>query len=79
MSNEYTKESPSFRLIRKRFSFSEGFASIFDMSNSIGKNRYNEDETSEEADRAALCSDWKTVGFDMYNSLHEYGKEKKES
>ena len=58
---------PTFRLIRKEPSFSEGVISLVDFGDNV--NKYNTDNTGEEADAKSLYSDWKSVGNDLKKSL----------
>lgn len=67
--------TPTFRLIRKEPSFSEGIISLVSFYDNV--NKYNTDNTGEEADSKSLYSDWKSVGDDLKKSLDwaklEYG------
>ena len=62
----------TFHLFAKP-SFVSGMASVLDMAGTL--TVYNEHETPEEADCAALFSDWLAVGEDIKNSIKKYEQE----
>jgi hypothetical protein len=53
-----------------RPSFIDGMARIFDFSGSLQK--YNTEETPQEADYIALRNDWRMVGEDIRKSIEQY-------
>ena len=56
-----------------RPSFWEGYARVIDMGATL--NEYNRSKTPEEADDAAIQSDWKAVGESMESALSNFSKE----
>ena len=56
-----------------RPSFIEGYARVIDMGTTL--NEYNRDRTPEEADKAAIQSDWKTVGENLESAISNFSKE----
>ena len=67
MSKDNIYNSPTFRLIRNRPSFMEGFSGILNFKDVI--EHYNASETEREADIKAIASDWDSVGIDMRNII----------
>lgn len=59
--------SPTFRLFKKRMSFSDGMGSLICPSGS--KERYNFDNTKEAADFNSLYADWLAIGEDMKKAI----------
>lgn len=55
-------------LLYARPSFLEGMARVLDMAGTL--NEYNTSPTGEEADIAALATDWHTVASDMRRAMH---------
>ena len=68
--SEVFKNSYTFRLFKKEPSFTDGFASLIDMTPNV--DRYHQDITPEEADTNALQSDWKSIGNDLYKTIKKY-------
>ena len=60
----------STNLLYAEPSFWEGFARILDIGGTF--DDYNDFETEEEADMAALASDWYAVGADLYRAISRY-------
>lgn len=58
-------------------SFLEGVARIFDFGGTL--NGYNDSPTGEEADAAAIRSDWEAIGQDMHNAIGAFEKEQANS
>lgn len=58
-------------------SFLEGVARIFDFGGTL--NGYNDSPTGEEADAAAIRSDWEAIGQDMRNAVEAFEKEQANS
>lgn len=58
-------------------SFLEGVARIFDFGGTL--NGYNDSPTGEEADAAAIRSDWEAIGQDMHNAIESFEKEQANS
>lgn len=58
-----------------RPSFLVGYSRAIDFGATI--NVYNENLTPEEADFAALKSDWQAVGDDIEYALNQFEEEKK--
>lgn len=56
-----------------RPSFWEGYARVIDIGATL--NEYNSDKTSEEADDAAIQSDWKAVGESIESAISNFSKE----
>lgn len=63
-------------LFKKLPSLVSGVASIVDFSNLTEK--YNISKTEQEADYKALLADWKAIGIDMQNAIHEYAQNAKQ-
>jgi hypothetical protein len=51
-------------------SFAEGLARTLDIGGTF--DAYNESQTSEEADRLAIASDWYAVGADLLSAINRY-------
>lgn len=51
-------------------SFLEGFSRNLDIMNTLSV--YNSYDTNEDADTAAIRSDWNTVGSDLKNAIDKY-------
>lgn len=62
--------SPTFRLFSLP-GFLEGVGSVIDLSGM--SERYNEDETPEEADAMSLRADWRAIGRDMRIAFRQHG------
>lgn len=62
--------TPSFRLFKKKLSFTDGVASLIDFSEN--QSRYHIDATEKEADMNALRSDWLAIGSDMKKAIEQY-------
>lgn len=67
-------QSPTFRLLKKRPSFSGGIASLVDLSNN--QSRYNYDKNESEADINSLYADWVAIGDDLRGVIKKYDKSK---
>ena len=65
MSKDNIYNSPTFRLIRNRSSFLEGFSGLINFKDVI--EYYNASDTEQEADTKAITSDWDAIGVDMRN------------
>jgi hypothetical protein len=70
-------QSPTFRLFRKHPSFSDGMASLVDLSNN--QSRYNYDKNEIEADINSLHSDWVAVGDDLRGVIKKYDESKQQA
>ena len=57
-----------------RPSFLEGVARLLDMGGTL--NEYNASRSGQEADDAALRSDWAAIGQDMRDAIGELEKER---
>jgi len=55
-------------------SFSEGFARIIDINNSLSIYHYS--ETAKDSDYLAIKNDWLQVGEDLNQSINSYGTTK---
>ncbi|MCK9582156.1 MAG: hypothetical protein M0Q46_00820 [Endomicrobiales bacterium] len=53
-----------------RPSFIEGASRVLDLGSTL--NEYNSNLTTEEADSAAIQSDWYAVGDDILNAMTQY-------
>ena len=53
-----------------RPSFSEGVARVLDVGATL--NEYNRSRTEEEADAAAIMSDWQAVGDDLTAAMNSF-------
>lgn len=62
MSTDYLFTRPTFR---------SGIASI---ANIAGTILYNSSSTDQEADHAALASDWTATGEDLREALNQYDR-----
>lgn len=69
------RNSHTFRLMKEPSTFLEGVSSVFDVGGKI-MDKYNTDDTDENADLNALRSDWRAVGEDMYSALDTYDKQR---
>lgn len=56
-----------------RPSFLEGVARIFDFGGTL--NEYNDSPTGQEADAAAIRSDWEAIGQDMRAAIEAFRRE----
>lgn len=56
-----------------RPSFLEGVARIFDFGGTL--NEYNFSPTGQEADTAAIRSDWEAIGQDMRAAIEAFERE----
>ena len=56
-----------------RPSFLEGVARIFDFGGTL--NEYNDSPTGQEADTAAIRSDWEAIGQDMRAAIEAFRRE----
>ena len=56
-----------------RPSFLEGCARAIDIGATL--NEYNQNKTSEEADAAAIRSDWQAVGDDIQVAMDKFSEE----
>ena len=56
-----------------RPSFLEGYARAIDIGATL--NEYNQNKTSEEADTAAIQSDWQAVGDSIEFAIDKISKE----
>ena len=65
MSKDNIYNSPTFRLIRNKPSFLEGFFGLINFKDVI--EHYNASDTEQEADIKAITSDWDAIGIDMRN------------
>ncbi len=66
-------QSPYSTLLFDRPSFVEGMARVLDFSGSL--NEYAESLSPEEADAAALASDWRAIGADLWGAVEELTEE----
>ncbi|MDO8505025.1 MAG: hypothetical protein Q7S48_00365 [bacterium] len=66
-TNSYT-----FRLFKKMPSFTDGVASLVDMSPIV--SRYNQDATENQADINSLRADWYAIGADLHTAINEYAR-----
>jgi len=57
-------------------SFTQGFSRILDLGGTVNEFEFNVSLTPEEADRAALWSDWCAVGDDMSYALALYDRDR---
>ena len=58
-----------------RPSFLEGYARVIDIGATL--NEYNQNKTSEEADTAAIRSDWEAVGDSLQSAIEKFPQENK--
>ena len=56
-----------------RPSFFEGYGRAIDMGATL--NEYNQNKTPEEADVAAIRSDWQAVGDDIQVAMNKFSEE----
>ena len=56
-----------------RPSFLEGYARAIDIGATL--NQYNTNKTPEEADAAAIRSDWQAVGDSLQSAINKFPKE----
>ena len=70
MTTAYTLQWLALR--KRRFSFTEGFASAFDWS-PISRS-YNVSPTPDAADARAIASDFIVTGNDMRTALADYAR-----
>ena len=56
-----------------RPSFWEGYARAIDIGGTL--NEYNQNKTPEEADTAAIRSDWQAVGDSIEFALNKFSQE----
>jgi hypothetical protein len=64
------KNSPTFRLFKKRPSFLDGVASLVNLAPNA--DRYRQSKTPQEADVDSLQSDWLAIGADLHNAIDAY-------
>jgi hypothetical protein len=74
MDNNLNK-SHSFRLFKQMPSFWGGFASLINFSPS--EKKYNYNPTPNGADIDSLRNDWRAVGEDLWQAIHDYERERK--
>ena len=60
----------TFRLFKKKLSFTDGIASILDFSGV--HERYNIDASEKEADLKSIQADWLAIGKDMKKAIDIY-------
>ena len=60
-----------------RPSFIEGASRVLDIGNCL--NEYNRSLTAAQADFLALCADWRLIGRDWSDVLHEVDTQVRES
>lgn len=65
---------PETDFLFARPSFIEGLSRIYDFGNTL--QEYNRSINGEEADKNAICNDFKMVGKDIEGAIERYGKEK---
>lgn len=53
-------------------SFLTGMGTVMDLAGS--STEFNTSETSEEADKKAIFSDWSMIGKDISNSIEQFKK-----
>ena len=58
-----------------RPSFLEGYARVIDIGATL--NEYNQNKTPEEADTAAIQSDWQAVGDSIQFAIEKFSTENK--
>jgi len=69
MSNEKLGKF-TFRLMKERRSFSMGFTEVMNLGQV--SHKYNIDNSTREADKNALSSDWHAVGQDLSFAMKKY-------
>jgi ABC-type transport system substrate-binding protein len=67
MSKYNIYNSPTFRLMKNKPSFMEGFSGILNFSDIVAY--YNTSDTEGEADINAIKSDWEAIGIDIKNTI----------
>ena len=74
---EIFRKSPTFRLFKREPSFSDGIATLIDMSPNL--TRYNQDDTENEADINSLRADWYAIGHDMLKTIEDYEQQREQT
>ncbi len=70
-------ESMNTDFLYARPSFLEGIARLVDFGGTL--NEYNQFPTPQEADAAAIRSDWAMIGQDMWYAIHEFEAEESDN
>lgn len=79
MTNSYKifSTSPSFRLVKsyRQNGLVEGVSTLLRVNERIS-NKFNTQNSDEEADTFSISSDWRAVGQDMHAALNKYATQK---